>query len=708
MSQTREFQTVPLPRPDIMNTASEMLPMASLLRLKGSSMLLSRNHGRPCASVIAYKCMQVATLGLLVGISILRPPEVSAQGSSQAPQVIDAPKVILGGVPFSLGLQGDAGVAVDYEVLDAQGTVLGSGSIGVGGRATESGLVVSGRNRLPLTVRLGQVSEEVSRPFAPGWFSLVPPTVAILLALVFKEVITALLAGVWLGALAVAGYDPLSAAWRTLDLYIVPALGDMEGGHTQIVVFSFLLGGLVGIVSRNGGTQGIVDAVSPFASTSRRGKIATWAAGLAIFFDDYANTLIVGNTMRPITDRLKISREKLAYIVDSTAAPVAALVPISTWVGYEISLIGDGMSIAAAQPGVDPVLVAALTSISPLAVFISTIPYRFYALLALAFVFLTSVMDRDFGPMATAERRAASGGGVHRAGAQPVVDTTDPHVTPPEGVTPRWYNAAVPIITVILVVLGGLYASGRAAAGVDATLMDIFGAADPFATLLWGSMAGCIVGVALSVVQRILTVQESLNAWVAGMKAMFFAMIILMLAWSLGQVTEDLGTAQYVAQILSDAVPIEAIPVLVFLTAAAMAFATGTSWATMAIMIPLVIPLTVTLGGAEGFGVDGEYSILLGAISSALAGAIFGDHCSPISDTTVLSSTAAACDHVEHVRTQMPYAVMVALLAMVVGDVGTALGLPVWVALFGSIAILAGSLKLFGTSVREDSREQPS
>jgi len=664
-------------------------------------MRLSPKRGRHYAAVTPLKCTQMAVLGLLVGIWSLGPSDALAQEGAEAPAIINVPRVILGGVPFSLDLRGDAGAA--YEVRDAQGTVLGSGSIGVGGAATSSGLLVSARIGLPLTVRLGPVSEEVSRPFAPGWFSLAPPVVAILLALLFKEVITALLAGVWLGALAVAGYNPLSAAWRTIDLYAVPALGDMDGGHTQIVVFSLMLGGLVGIVSRNGGTQGIVDAVSPYASTSRRGKVATWIAGLAIFFDDYANTLIVGNTMRPITDRLKISREKLAYIVDSTAAPVAALFPISTWVGYEISLIADGMSIAAQQPGVDPALVATLTSISPFAVFIGTIPYRFYALLALAFVFLTSVMNRDFGPMAAAEKRAASGGGVHRPGAQLLVDITEPQVKPPEEVKPLWHNAAIPIITVILVVLGGLYTDGRASLGADASLMDVFGAADPFVTLLWGSMAGCIVGIALSVVQRILSVQEALSAWVAGMKGMFLAMVILTLAWSLGQVTEDLGTAQYVAQILNDSVPLQAIPVLVFLTSAAMAFATGTSWATMAIMIPLVIPLTVSLGGAEGFGTSGEYSILLGAISSTLAGAIFGDHCSPISDTTVLSSTAAACDHVDHVKTQMPYALVVALLAMVVGDLGTAVGLPVWLALLGSVAILAAGLRWFGTSTPEGS-----
>ncbi len=649
------------------------------------------------------KCALMVALGLMIAIWGLRPLALLAQDGPGAPQVIDAPKVIMGGVPFTLDLQGVDGPTLNYDVRDAQGTVLGSGSLTAGGTTTVSDLVVSGRSGLPLTVRIGQLSEELSRPYAPGWFSLAPPILAILLALIFKEVITALLAGVWLGALAVAGYNPLSALWRTIDMYAVPTLGDVEGGHTQIMVFSLLLGGLVGIISRNGGTQGIVDAVSPFASTSRRGKVATWIAGLAIFFDDYANTLIVGNTMRPITDRLKISREKLAYIVDSTAAPVAALVPISTWVGYEISLIGDGLSVAAQQPGVDPALAATLTSISPFAVFISTIPYRFYALLALAFVLLTSVMNRDFGPMAVAERRAASGQGLNRPGAQLAVDTSDPQMAPPEGVTPRWYNAAIPIITVVLVVLGGLYTTGRTSAGADASLMDIFGSADPFVTLLWGSAAGCIVGIALSVVQRILTVQESLNAWVTGMKATFLAMIILTLAWSLGQVTEDLSTAQYVAQIMNDALPLSVIPVLVFLTSAAMAFATGTSWATMAIMIPLIIPLTVTLGGAEGFGIGGGYSVLMGAISSALAGAIFGDHCSPISDTTVLSSTAAACDHVDHVKTQLPYAFGVALVAMVVGDIGTALGLPVWIALFASIAILAGGLKLFGTSISEGS-----
>ncbi len=622
---------------------------------------------------------------------VLVSPSLGAQ------ELVEAPKVILGGVPFSVILEGAEDTATSYEIRDAGGAVLASGSVEAQATATVEGIVVTSRSGLPLEVRMGAVRETLDRPFAYGWFSLMPPLIAILMALVFREVVTALFAGIWLGALAVAGYNPLQALWRVVDSYVVPALSDSDGGHTQIVVFSLLLGGMVGIIARNGGTQGIVDAVAPFANTGRRGKIATWLAGLAIFFDDYANTLIVGNTMRPITDRLKISREKLAYIVDSTAAPVAAMVPISTWVGYEISLISDGLDIAAAQQSANPALALALSTANPFGVFLNTIPYLFYPILALIFVFLTSFMDRDLGPMAEAERRAASGGGLHRPDATLATDTSGAIMRAKDGVTPRWYNAALPVLTVILVVLGGLYTDGRASVGPDASLMDVFGAADPFVTLLWGSFAGCVMGILLSVGQRLLSVQEALDAWGAGMKAMVTAMVILVMAWSLGQVTADLGTAQFLAQAVSDALPLALLPVLVFVIAAAIAFATGTSWATMAILIPLVIPLTVTLGGAENFAVGGGYSILLGSISSVLAGAIFGDHCSPISDTTVLSSTAAACDHVDHVRTQLPYALLVAVVAMVLGDLGTAFGLPSWLALLGGVGVLAAILRIWGT-----------
>ncbi len=647
----------------------------------------SRWHSsaRPRPARTAWRVVSLLLLATPVGAS--------------AQEVVEGPRVVLGSVPFTLTVHGGEELSSMVEVRSAQGTLIASGTVGAREVREFRNIVVRARGELPLDVRVGDTTHAVDRPFAPGWFSILPPLVAIALALIFKEVITALLAGVWLGALAVAGYNPVQATWRLVDQYVVPALGDTDGGHTQIVVFSLMLGGMVGIVSRNGGTRGVVRAVAPLARNRRRGKVATALAGLAIFFDDYANTLVVGNTMRPITDRLKVSREKLAYLVDSTAAPIAAMVPVSTWVGYEVSLIGGGLTSAATTTtGADA---AFLANLSPYAVFIQTIPYLFYPILAFAFVLLTSFMNRDFGSMARAEARAAAGRGLYRDGAMLATDTSKSFVDAKEGSPRRWWNAGIPVLTVVAVVLGGLYVSGRAAAGEGASLMDTFGAADPFNTLLWGSLAGCLVAAALTLGQRILTVHECVDAWAGGVKAMITAMVILTLAWSLGAVTQDIGTAGYLSQLLGGNLPLYLLPALVFVTSGAMAFATGTSWTTMAILIPLVIPLTVSLAGGTGFADGTVYGILLGTTSSVLAGAIWGDHCSPISDTTVLSSTAAACDHVDHVRTQLPYALLVGAVGLALGSVGTALGLPTWIALPVGVAVLAVFLRVFGTPVPE-------
>ena len=619
---------------------------------------------------------------------LLLPANVAAQ------ELLDPPLVILTDVPFELTLQGASQTSTQYEVRSATGLILAEGTILPQGVSVVTGLEIGSIEQLPLQVLIGDRSDELEPTLIPGWFSVLPPILAILLALIFREVITALFAGVWLGALAVAGFNPLKATGRLIDQFVVPALTDAD--HVAILVFSLLLGGMVGIIARNGGTMGIVESVTPFARSARRGKIATWAAGLAIFFDDYANTLIVGNTMRPITDRLRISREKLAYIVDSTAAPVAALVPISTWVGYEISLISDGLRIAAEQNpnGADVIL-----SQNPFDLFIQTIPFLFYPLLALLFVLMTSVMNRDFGPMAEAELRAATKGELHRPGATLATDTSSELMNPKKGLTYRWWHAALPVLTVIVVVLAGLYTTGRTSVGPDASLREVFAEADPFSTLLWGSMAGCLVAILISIVQRMLTVQECIDAWLGGMKAMMIAMIILTLAWSLGSVTEAIGTAQYLSLLLSDRISLELIPLIVFVTCAAMAFATGTSWGTMAIMLPVVIPLTISLGGVATYPGGDQMEILLGATASVLAGAIFGDHCSPISDTTVLSSTASACDHMDHVRTQLPYAVLVGLIGMVLGNVGTAYGLPPWGALLGGVSLLFLFLRFRGRVV---------
>ena len=639
--------------------------------------------------------MRRTSFALLLVLSVLTP----ASGSLVAQGIEEHPAVVMGGLPFTLTLAGAPDESSWFEVRTADGTLLRSGAVDANQSLAVPDLVVESRADLPLEVRVGEATEMVRPHYAPAWYSIVPPLVAILLALIFREVLAALFAGVWLGALAYTGFNPLLATWRTVDTFIVPALAD-DSGQTQIVVFSLLLGGMVGIIARNGGTLGIVEAVSPVATTPRRGKLATWLAGLTIFFDDYANTLIVGTTMRPITDRLRISREKLAYLVDSTAAPVAAIVPISTWVGYEISLIDQGLQLAAEQnAATNPELAASLASSSAFTVFLSTIPYLFYPLLALVLVALVSYTNRDLGEMATAERRAARGDGLTRPGSTPVTDTSDSLLQPAEGAPRRWWNAALPVLTVVLTVLIGLYVSGSAVTGPGASLMDVLGQADPYATLLWGSLAGCLVAMALSLSQRILTLQETLSALVAGMKAMMTAMLVLVFAWSLGAITGEIGTAAFLAQTLGDAIPLGLIPVLVFATAAAMAFATGTSFATMAILIPLVIPLTITLGGGVGFDGGSAEVILLGATGSVLAGAIFGDHCSPISDTTVLSSTASGCDHVDHVRTQLPYALLVAVVGMLLGNIGTAYGLPPGLALLLGVGVLWGVLRFWGKSV---------
>ncbi|MEX1258217.1 MAG: Na+/H+ antiporter NhaC family protein [Gemmatimonadota bacterium] len=628
-------------------------------------------------------------------------------GMAGAQEVTNAPAIFVDGIPFTIEISAASEAEAPYRIEAAGGRILAEGTLAAGGSEVVGDLLLTGRNDLPLRVILGPESREVSAPFIPGWFSLLPPLVAILLALLLKEVVISLLAGVWLGALAISGFNPLAASWRVVDEFVVPALGD-TGGQTQIVVFSLLLGGMVGVITRNGGTRGIVNLVVRWATTRKRGKLAVWGAGLAIFFDDYANTLIVGNAMRPITDRLRISREKLAYLVDSTAAPVAALVPISTWVGYQISLIQDGLQIAADQPGTSPEAAASLLAASPFTVFLHTIPYLFYPLLALFLVFLTSWMNRDFGAMAAAENRAASGGGLFRPGATLAADTSDQILDPDAGTPERWPNAALPVLTVVIVVLAGLYTTGRASTGAGASLMDIFGAADPFVTLLWGSFAGCAVAFILSLGERILTLQQTVHAWISGMRAMLPAIVILVLAWSLGSVTEIVGTAPYLSQLLNERLPLALLPAIVFVTAAAISFATGTSWGTMAILLPVVIPLTVSLGGGVDFDGGTHYSILLGAISSVLAGAIFGDHCSPISDTTVLSSMAAGCDHVDHVRTQLPYAVTVAAITVPLGDVATGYGLPNWVALAAGAFLLYALVRWLGTPVPEDALPAPT
>jgi Na+/H+ antiporter NhaC len=508
--------------------------------------------------------------------------------------------------------------------------------------------------------------------------------VAITLALVVREVIASLVAGVWLGTTMLAGGNPLAGFLRVADTSIRNALTDSD--HVSIIVFSMLLGGMVGVMSRSGGTQGIVKSLERLVTNSRRAQVATWLMGVLIFFDDYSNTLIVGNSMRPMTDRHLVSREKLAYLVDSTAAPVACIAVVSSWIGYQVSLLGDALT-------------ALGSDINPISLFIASLPYAFYPLFALSITFLVAVTRRDWGPMYRAERRAQNGQ-VLAETAQPLADYESSGLTPDEGTPHRWWNAAVPVLSVIVATLGGLYVSGaqgldRSGAG-GVSLGEIINASDPFTVLLWASLIGVSSAVVLAVMQDILRLRVALEAVVGGFKSMLPAVVVLVLAWSLGEVCVELATADFLVRVVGPALPPGALPAAVFLVAAAVSFATGTSWGTMAILTPLAVPLALHSPATTP-------QLLAATVSAILGGSVFGDHCSPISDTTIMSSMASSCDHVDHVRTQLPYALLGAAAAVVVGYVpAAALGVPAGVLLLVGLAALVGWTFLVGRPLDAD------
>ncbi len=523
------------------------------------------------------------------------------------------------------------------------------------------------------------------------WTSILPPLLAILIALAFKRVIPALFAGLWVGAVFARG-GSLGAFWLglldTYQVYVRNSLADPD--HASIILFTLMIGGMVGILSRSGGMQGVVNHMVKWATSPKRGQLSVVFMGFAIFFDDYANSLVVGNTMRPVTDSLRISREKLAYIVDSTSAPVACLALVTTWIGYEVGLIGTAVNEI---PG--------LTA-SAYSIFLNTILYSFYPLLALVFVWMVAWTGRDFGPMYKAEVRARTTGAV--LGPDASVDeeaSQGAHATPKEGKPQRPVNAILPVLVLVGGVLVSLFVTGE-----GDNIRDIIGSADSYTALMYASLLGALTAGLLAVSQRILTIEETVEAWYAGLRSMMFAMIILVLAWSLSATTEVLGTADFLVDALGDSLKPGLVPAVVFLISAATAFATGSSWGAMGILIPLVVPLTWAVLAKNGMTDGSSYPILYSAISCVLAGSVWGDHCSPISDTTILSSMASGSDHMDHVRTQLPYALSVGVIALLVGTIPTGFGVPWWISLILGIAICYALIRFVGKPVEAEAQAQ--
>ena len=501
-------------------------------------------------------------------------------------------------------------------------------------------------------------------------WALLPAGLAIALALLTKRVVVALLAGTLCATLLLEGLNPLKGAWAVLNPYVYEAVVNVD--HLLLTAFTLLVAATLGVLTASGCTRALVTVAERRATDPRSGQLATWAAGLALFFDDYANCLVVGSTMRPLTDRLKISRAKLAYIVDSTAAPIASLAIISTWVGFEVSLIDEGLKSVGSPSGGYEVFVAGL-------------PFRAYSIFTIVFVALIAWTRRDYGPMLEAERRAAKSPDLEAAA--PTENTDDKHGL-------RLAVAVIAIAVLVFGTFGGLIYSGTTALGADASgasLRDILGAAAAYYVLFYCSIAALVVSQVLSATFGLAPPKEALSGAWESTKTMSIAVGVLVLAWSLGASIDALDAASYIQGTLGSWLPPALLPVCVFIAAAACAFATGTSFGTMTIMLPVVVPLAVELGHGG--------PIMLAAIAAVLDGAIWGDHTSPISDTTVLSSLATECDVVEHVSTQLPYALTTGLIAVVFGYVLAGAGVSPWIGLPLGIAACVAAVRFAGKPV---------
>ena len=543
----------------------------------------------------------------------------------------------------------------------------------------------------------GREDLTASAPWVPpSRTSLLPPLFAIALAILLRKPVIALAIGVLTGTFLAAGREGASilgsAVSAPIDFvhpYFTTEL--VDSGRYHIIGFVVAMLAMIGVVSRSGGIQGLMDRVSNLATSVRRTQMATYGMGLLVFFDDYTNTILCGSTMRPLADRFRISREKLSYLVDSTAAPVAGLMIVSTWIAFEVSTFENQLPAAG------------LLSSDGYAVFLETLPYRFYCLLTLFFVGLVAFTGRDFGPMLTAERRARSTGQLLRPGGQPMVSEEGTALETAPGLRPAAWRALVPLLAFLGVTVFQILNTGGAFGGEIENVVSIhgltavLGEASTSKALFQGSLLGLVLAVGIALFGGM--GGETFRAAWTTLRSMGIAIVILYLAWMVAAVCATLGTAPYLTALLGDSMHPALLPAILFLLSALVSFATGTSWGTMGILLPLVVGLSFTLG--QGSEVGGHLLMVM-SIGAVLEGSIFGDHCSPISDTTVLSSVACAADHVDHVRTQAPYALATMGVGMVFGYLPAAfLGLSPYVGLLLGAGALTAMLFLLGRKADE-------
>ncbi len=486
-----------------------------------------------------------------------------------------------------------------------------------------------------------------------GALSLLPPVIAIALCIITREVIPSLFLGIWFAGTMLAGWNPVTGFGKAVEA-LWNNLGDPWSA--RIVLTSLTMGGLVGIMKVGGGIDAIVQWITRRIAGAKSAMAFTELAGFFIFFEDYVNTLVVGTTMSPITGKYKISKEKLSYIVDSTAAPIACIAGISSWIAYMVGQIGTQFN----DLGI---------TLSPYVTYLKSIPFILYNLAALALLTFIVFSGRDFGPMLAAERRARKEGKILRDDAKPLINPNQVEEGPGDDTPRRVVNFALPLLLLVgLIFLLLLVTGGWPSVDVATAI----GEGSSSKALVYGAFGSVFLTLMLYRLQGISSWGSLFRGYMEGMRSIFYGTLILIFAWGIGSMVKQVETAGYIVSLTQDVLSPGWVPLVTFVTGAVIAFCTGTSYGTMAVLMPIVVPLVYTVSG--NLGLD-PMTFMVPTIGAVFAGAVWGDHSSPISDTTIMSSMFTGSDHMDHVNTQIPYALLAALGA-VAGYAGVAFGLP--------------------------------
>ncbi|MDD3360910.1 MAG: Na+/H+ antiporter NhaC family protein [Hespellia sp.] len=542
-----------------------------------------------------------------------------------------------------------------------------------------------------LEIESGVVTTEEITGRELGMITLLPPLIAVVIAFITREVLTSLVSGLLSGFFLLSLFSGEGSVRivRALIYTVVAAceaiirvVGDFD--NASIILLCFAVGGMVAVINKTGGFQALAEKLIKRIKTAKGAGYIGELLGCIIFFDDYANSLIIGPLMQPLTDKLKVSREKLAFIVDSTAAPVAGMAVISSWVAAEVGIIDEGLKVV----GQDA---------SAYNLFLGSIPFCFYNIFCLILMFAVTTTGREFGPMLKAERRAQKGQPVNHAQDEQETSIMDMEAfQAKEGIKTNIFTALVPIVLMIVLSFVGFYFDGfqnSVDMGVLAndapfnftTLRIAIGNANTALMMFIATIVAS--GAAIIMGKRIdcFTLREGVDVFLEGVKSLMLTVVILILAWAMSDAVNSLGTCYYLVEVLNSGVPYWLIPTLVFLTCCAISFAVG-SYGTMFIVMPIVVPIAYNFYGQGAFAGNPNAYISM-CIASVLAGSIFGDHCSPITDTTILSSIGAGCNNMDHVKSQIPYAVAAAAIAVLCGTLPAAFGIsPVILIICGTAA----------------------